>query len=100
MYSEKIVAERIEYTSKELGFKLQYHSPEEVDKFLTHLKQWETYDESGNVIFTRNLTPNERRFIINERALCTCDAAYWLTRYAYLSDETNTKVRYKFRDTQ
>ncbi|MGH7181966.1 MAG: hypothetical protein ACREJN_08325, partial [Nitrospiraceae bacterium] len=109
MYSPLIVQERIGYAQEELAkhpkindpnFKIVYHSAEEVDKFLERLKEWEVKDESGNVQFTRKLTPGEYRFILNERALCTCDAAYWLTRYAYLSDETNTRVRYKFRDTQ
>lgn len=100
MYSQKIVDQRIEFAERELGFKLVYHSTEEVDKFIAHLHQWEVKNDDGSSSFNRKLTQSERRFIVNERALVTCDASYFLTRYAYLSDETNTRVLYKFRDTQ
>lgn len=100
MYSSRIVEERLAYAADELGYEPEYHSTEEVDRFLNRMKQWEQKDEAGNVIFTRNLSQAEYRFLENERTLCTCDAAYYLTRYAYLSDETNTSVRFKFRDAQ
>lgn len=100
MYAESIVQERIGYQEEELQFKLEYHSVDEVLAFKKRLSEWETVDDNGKVTFSRGLTPEEHRFILNEQALATCDAAYWMTRYAYLSDETNTKVLFKFRDTQ
>lgn len=100
MYSPLIVAQRLEIAQSTLGFTPTYHSKAEVDAFVRNMQKWEKKDEQGNVIFTRDLTPKEHQFIRNEKTLCTCDAAYWLTRYAYLSDETNTSVRFKFRDTQ
>lgn len=100
MYSPSIIGQRLEYAQSTLGFTPVYHSRAEVDSFIKSMREWEKKDEQGNVIFTRDLTPKEHRFILNEKTLCTCDAAYWLTRYAFLSDETNTSVRFKFRDTQ
>lgn len=100
MYAKEIIAQRLEIAQATLGFKLEYHSLGEVDAFIRDMRKWEKKDDQGNVIFTRDLTPKEHRFILNERTLCTNDAAYFLTRYYQLQDETNTSVRFKFRDTQ
>lgn len=100
MYSQEIIAQRLEHAQASLGFTPVYHSKQEVINFIERLKQWEKKDDNGNVNFTRDLTPQEHRFITNEKVLCTSDAAYYLTRYAKLLDETNTSVQFKFRDTQ
>lgn len=100
MYSDKVVEERIALVQMELGFQLEYHSPDEIDKFTRKLAQDETTDTAGNIILGRDLTQAEYRFIVNEYALCTCDAAYWLTRYVFISDENNDSVRFKFRGAQ
>jgi hypothetical protein len=100
MYAASIVDERLAIAAQTLGWKPEYHSTDEVDKFTEYLKQWEKYNASGQLYFSRDLKQNEYRFIVNEKVLCTCDAAYYLTRYAHLSDENDTNVRYKFRDTQ
>jgi hypothetical protein len=100
MYSESIVSQRLELAEAELGWMPEYHSTDEVDKFTEHLKRWERYNAQGQLYFSRNLTPQEFRFITNEKVLCMCDSAYALTRYMHLSNETDTNVRFKFRDTQ
>lgn len=105
MYSKTIIAQRLEYAQASMakkisGFRLEYHSIEEVANFLSRMSKFEKKDDKGNVIFTRDLSPQEHRFISNEKILCACDAAYYLTRYAKLLDETNTSVQFKFRDTQ
>lgn len=100
MYSEKVVQERIAIMGAELGFRLEYHSVDEIERFKRKLRPFESVDDTGNVIFTRDLTPAEVRFMANEYALVTCDSAYWLTRYVYVSDENNDSVRFKFRGAQ
>lgn len=100
MYSQRIVNQRLDLASEILSWRPEYHSVEDVEKFIERIDNITEIDATGNVHLTRNLTVQEARFIENERSLCMCDAAYWLTRYAYVSDETNTRVRFKFRDTQ
>src|SRR5512146_2520743 len=100
MYSDAIVHERLNDAEKILNWRPEYHSVDEVDKFTQYLSKWEKFNSSGQLYFSRDLTPKEFRFITNERVLCMCDAAYELTRYAHLSDETDSNVRYKSRDTQ
>jgi len=100
MYAHSIVEERLSFAKAELGWELEYHSSDEVDKFTEHLRRWEKYNAAGQLYFSRDLTQQEHRFIVNEKTLCMCDAAYYLTRYAHLADENDTNVRFKFRDTQ
>ncbi len=100
MYAESVVNLRLDMAAEQLGYRPEYHSTAEVDKFEEHLRRWEKYNAAGQLYFSRNLTPQEYRFISNERILCMCDAAYFLTRYARVSDETDTSVRFRFRDTQ
>lgn len=105
MYSKDIITQRLEHAQAQVattikGFKPEYHSIVEVQNFLKRMAEYEKKDDKGDVIFTRDLTPAEHRFIVNEKMLCACDAAYYLTRYAKLLDETNTSVQFKFRDTQ
>lgn len=100
MYSEQVVLERLDIAKAELGWMPDYHSTTEIDRFTEHMRKWEKYNAQGQLYFSRDLTRDEFRFIENEKVLCMCDAAYCLTRYARVSDETDTSVRFKFRDTQ
>jgi hypothetical protein len=100
MYADSIVEERLALAKEELGWPLEYHDTYEVDKFTAELAKSERYNAAGQLAFTRDLTPKEFRFITNEKFLCACDAAYALTRYMHLADETDRNVRFKFRDTQ
>ncbi len=100
MYAESIVKERLAIAAEELGYIPVYHSPSDVDTFIHQINQGMKLDSSGKPFFGRNLSPEEYRFIENERILCACDAAYWLTRYAWVSDENNNAVRFKFRGAQ
>lgn len=100
MYSESVVAERLDLAREELGWMPEYHSAEEVDKFIAHLDDALKLDSNGKSYFSRDLTAAEFRFIENEKYLSACDAAYALTRYYYISDENNNSVRFKFRGAQ
>jgi hypothetical protein len=105
MYAKNIIAKRLEYAQAAAaktipGFKIEYHSIKEVENFLAKMALSEKLDDKGDVIFTRDLTDKEYRFITNEKILCACDAGYYLTRYAKLLDDTNTCVQFTFRDTQ
>jgi hypothetical protein len=102
MYSESRVRERIELAERELGFPLDYKSVDEVIRFEAHLLKEGKYalDAQGRPATTQNLTATEVRWIQNEQALCACDCAYFLTRYAFLRDEQGVIQRFQFRVPQ
>lgn len=100
MYSQEIVDIRLDIAKEALGWPLEYHSISEVDQFTDHLAKSERYNPKGEFCFSRELKPWEFRFIQNEKYLCQADAAYWLTRFAHVANESDQNVRFKFRDTQ
>jgi hypothetical protein len=102
MYSSVIVEERLQLAKEEFGFACEYSSVEEVDAFEQRLKLEGKYlyDDSGKPKQVQNLTAAESQYILNEQILCSCDAVYWLTRYAYLKTEENIIKRFKFRIPQ
>jgi hypothetical protein len=100
MYAESIVKGRLDIAEEELGYRPEYHTTSEVDTFIRKLELAMKLDAQGKLYLPRELSHGEFRFIENERILCQCDAIYWLTRYAWVSDETNTAVRFKFRGAQ
>lgn len=118
MYARSIVDSRLEIAQDELGFLLEYHSVSEIDDFNARLesKYQDAYASaraagrgSGDTAsayqnslirsLTDKLTSDEIRFIKNERALCMCDAEYWLTRYYWIKTQTAT-IRFEFRAGQ
>ena len=100
MYAESIVNERLDIAEEELGWRPVYHSVSEVDRFIRKIESEMKLDGAGKPYFPRELTADEFRFIQNEKVLCSCDAAYFLTRYAWVTDENTNAVRFKFRGAQ
>jgi hypothetical protein len=100
MYAQVIVDRRLDIAEEELKYRPVRHSIEEVDQFCRHLEKSTKLDDSARPYFTRDLERWEYNFIENERIMCQCDAEYWLTRYAWISDENNNAVRFKFRGAQ
>ncbi len=102
MYSQDIVNERLSLARDEFNFTPEYHSVSEVDAFEQHLRDTGhyTYDDSGRPSGVANLAPDDRQWMVNEQVLCQCDAAYFLTRYAYVKNEQNIIERFHFRIPQ
>lgn len=123
MYCQTLVDERISLASEELGFRLEYHSPADVDEFEKRLeaRYADEYAEARaisqgmeepvkpfRVALHRalanpekpRLTKEEIRFIQNERALVMCDAAYFLTRYYWILNRENFRQRFFFQSGQ
>lgn len=107
MYAEAVVQERVAIAEQELGFRLEYHSPSDIDTFEAELENryrdayvqartsaqgTEDPTRSFQVAILRalnnpedpRLRPEDVRFMQNELALATCDAAYFLTRYYWI----------------
>jgi hypothetical protein len=102
MYAEARVKERLRLAEDELRMPLTYHSVSQVEEFESRLRESAkyTYNESGKPNGTLNLTTEEAQWMSNEQALCVCDAAYFLTRYAFLRDEEGIIKRFSFRVPQ
>src|SRR6516162_5130304 len=102
MYAQSKVEERLQICKSELGYGLEYHSPEEVDSFNERLGREGKFllGENQQRTGVCNLTLTDAHFIENEQALVLCDAAYFLTRYAYLKSEENIVQRFNFRVPQ
>src|SRR4029077_18120388 len=102
MYAPSRVAQRIDLAQREFGVVLEPHSISDIQEFEFHLKRHNMYelDQNGAPKGTQNLTQFEHDWILNEQLLVSCDAAYALTRYAYLKDDDRTIHRFNFRVPQ
>lgn len=79
MYDPKVTQSAVDAASQKLGWPLVYYSPAQVSTAVSHfadLLDPETHE------LKRALTPDEQRFIQNERTLSGLDARYWYSRYA------------------
>ena len=119
VYARPLVEQRIELAEKELGFKLERHTPSEIDDFNSRLeeKYVDAYakarQESQKVktdaerryqlsligSLHDKLSGDEIRWMKNERALCMCDCEYFLTSYYYIRTQTKI-IRFSFRAGQ
>ena len=119
MYAESIVQERIELAREEMKFTPEYHSTADIDTFEARLKAKyeDTYAQaeklsqgSQNPTLTfrkhmwehlaNRLTKEEVRWMMNERVMSSCDAAYWMTRYYWISNIRNELQRFRFQSAQ
>ena len=101
MYDRDRINERLDAAAEQLGWMPEYHTVEQVDEVKRRLDEIAEWDENGKYVgMKRPFTEREQRWIRNERMLCACDAAYFLTRYCYIKDDENHIVKFKFRDPQ
>jgi hypothetical protein len=102
MYAESKVAARLAIAEREFGIHPEYHSVSDVEEFERNLIRDGKYilGEMGQPVGTTNLTEFDRAWMLNEQLLVLCDAAYFLTRYAYLRNEEGVIQRFKFRIPQ
>jgi len=102
MYSDRKVQQRLELAQREFGFAPEYHTVTEVEDFDKRLRTdgKYVYDDQGAPCGVQNLSAFDSRWMLNEQLLSTCDAAYWLTRYAFLKNEEGIVQRFRFRVPQ
>lgn len=116
MYARPIVQARIEAAENDLGFKLEYHTPAEIDDFDNRLQEKyqdqyaaarrdaqkvktdaeRRYQMSLIGSLTDKLSSDEIRFMKNERAICWADCEYFLTSYYWIKTQTKI-IRFAFR---
>lgn len=123
MYSSAVVEKRLDLAERELGWRPQYHSPSEIDTFNQRLERKhehaylvakseaqssqdaaEKYQTTLHQLLCNPsaplLTAEEVRFMENERILCMCDAAYFLTRHYWIKNRQNVISRFTFQGGQ
>lgn len=102
MYADSRVAERLEIARQEFQFPLDYKSVEEVVAFESRLirEGKYLYNDTGRPESVKNLSTADAQWIHNEQILVQCDAAYALTRYAFIKNEQNIIERFTFRVPQ
>jgi hypothetical protein len=102
VYSESKILTRLEAAKRVLGWVPEPHSVDEVEMFTARMNRLLFVDPKSPSIerIIRDPTPAEKRFIRNEIQMCACDADYFLTRYSYIRDETNTIRRFQWRIPQ
>lgn len=78
----------------DVGFRVQRHTIAQVAQANAHFQEVREdptrYNENNELI----LTPEEIRWIRNERAMCRADFLYWATRYAFIIDFTGQLARF------
>ena len=90
MYSPQVTAQHIRETSKSLGRDLVLSSQEKVATYTAHFQSLLGEDKLPK----RQLTREEQDWIANEQTLCTLDFRYWASRYGYIRDKGNRRVKF------
>ena len=122
MYHPSIVSERIGFAEEKIGWRLERHSPADIDQFNADLerKYFDEYNKAKKAAqavddqrrtktlqFTLQrllcnpedpkLNADEVRFMQNERYLVMCSAAYFLEQYYWILNTSNTKQRFSWK---
>lgn len=97
---ERRIAATADHPDPAQRFHAVYHSPSEVDSLIDELDRLVVQDEHSTIRLKRPLDSNEQAWVNNERTLCTLDADYWMSRYAWINDDTNTQIRFTPRKAQ
>jgi hypothetical protein len=118
MFNPKKIASKVEKASIQLiekspfnkngspifkpGFVITEHSVNQCDQAVAHLNHSsiiEFYGD-GKHKLKRGYTPDEVRWIRNERNMCRASFKYWATRYAYIIDWESNESKVKFNLAQ
>ena len=104
MYAQTRILESLQGWKDKHGWMPEYHSVDDVVRFNRRMESVFAVEQLGGHRMTvepkRTLSRQEKRWILNELALCWADANYWLTRYAIVVDETNNVFPYVPRKSQ
>ena len=107
MYAESVILANLVQFERENGWMPVYHSLSEVEGFIEYIKSITSIDTNSKnsyIDITAKLTQkraNEiRRWVENEQVLCSLDASYWETRYAYICDNASNIYKFSNRKSQ
>jgi hypothetical protein len=101
MFHPKVIEATLARWAAEKGnFEPEYHTVLEAERAVVHFNSLVERDE-GKMVNLRDpakdwrdtLTPDEVRFIRNERVLCRSDFSYWVSRYCFIKSDEDRVVR-------
>ena len=75
-------------------FHLIEHSISEVAQANAHIQTLVGKGSEGKPRLSRALNPEEMKWVLNERAMCSCSFRYWATRYGFILDWGEQLVRF------
>jgi hypothetical protein len=91
MYDPATTDRALDLASARQGWPLVRHTLAQVDHAIGHFQDLFDPERGG---LKRALTPEEARFIQNERRVCALDFRYWATRYSWVVDWRKQAVRF------
>lgn len=107
MYAESVILAKMAAFERQNGWALQYHDLAWVEEFKAYIASITSIDANSRnsyIDITTKLTRERaewiRRMVQNEQALCTIDANYWETRYAYITDNASNIFKFHNRKSQ
>jgi hypothetical protein len=102
MFHPKVIASTLERWAATPGnFEPERLTVLEAERGVAHFNAIVELDPGGNIINVRDpdkdwrdtLTPEEVKYIRNERILCCSDFSYWASRYCWIKSEEDRVVR-------
>lgn len=107
MYAQSVILAKLAEFEHKNGWSLQYHSLSWVEEFKAYIASITKVDANSRnsyIGITAKLTKERadwvRRMVQNEQSLCTIDAGYWETRYAYITDNASNIYKFQNRKSQ
>lgn len=107
MYAESVILGKLAEFERKNGWMPEYHTLAWVEEFKAYIDSIVSVDantRNSYIDITKKLTKERadwiRRQIQNEQVLCTIDASYWETRYAYISDNASEIYKFQNRKSQ
>lgn len=93
MFSRSVVEARLAQLQQQ-GVYLHYHTTADVDRMNSNLSAiYQQNPETEVLEKVRELTPEEIKWVQNERLLCRIDFRYWVSRYVWIKNEEDRTVR-------
>lgn len=107
MYAQSVILGKLSEFEKKNGWMPEYHSLAWVEEFKAYIASITSIDantRNSYIDITAKLTKERadwiRRQVQNEQVLCTIDASYWETRYAYITDNASNIYKFQNRKSQ
>lgn len=100
MYSPKVIANLVSQVEASTGIRFKEYSPGQTQAWAGHLGKLVVWENREKWHWQRDLTEEEKMFILNEQLLCKINFPYWATRYAYIRHEKGGNVLMNFRESQ
>lgn len=107
MYAESVILQKLADFEAKNGWMPEYHSLgwcEEFKAYIDKITVKEPNSRRTYVDIAEKITKERadwiRRMVQNEQVLCTIDAGYWESRYAYISDNASEIYKFQNRKSQ